>query len=122
MANKVFRRIITRVREENRAKARCYGDTLHIGYLPFNLQRLLDYLAHMSKREAIIQSIEANKYSHEATHANIKNFVKLFLIDGTTRDCFAKQSAFLKATDPTNNIKNNINNSSGDHAGTEKLS
>lgn len=39
----------------------------------------------MNKREILINAIEERKFEHEATKDNIKNFIKLFLINGSSR-------------------------------------
>jgi hypothetical protein len=47
LANKVFKKLIKRVRDD---KSRRFGG-MNKGYLPFNLNRMLDYVSHMGKRE-----------------------------------------------------------------------
>jgi hypothetical protein len=47
----------------------------------------------MSKREALIESIENTKYEYSASKHHIKNFIKVFIIDGTAKDCLAKEDS-----------------------------
>ncbi|CDW88415.1 ef hand family protein [Stylonychia lemnae] len=87
-ANKVFRKIITKARQ---SQEKLYGSATSTSYLPFNLQRVLDYLSHMAKRESLLKSIEDKKYDYDNATDNIKNFIKLFLIDGAAQECLLKE-------------------------------
>ena len=46
----------------------------------------------MAKRESLLKSIEEKKYDVNNATDNIKNFIKLFLIDGAAQDCLLKES------------------------------
>ena len=47
----------------------------------------------MSKREALLDSIENTKYEHDASKDHIKNFIKVFIIDGMAKDCLVKEDS-----------------------------
>ena len=85
-ANAVFKRLIQRIR---------YSQQKYLGlyhtYLPFNLNRLLDHLSHMAKRESLIQQID-EKHLDDA-NGNIKNFIKLFILDGSAKDSVVKEES-----------------------------
>ena len=92
LANSHFRKMIQRIRSEHE---KIFGPhyELRRGYLPFNLTRLLDYLSHMSKREALIEGIENTKYEYDASKRHIKDFIKVFIIDGVAKDCLVKEDS-----------------------------
>lgn len=92
LANMYFRKMVQRIRSEHE---KIFGPhyELRRGYLPFNLTRLLDYLSHMSKRETLMNGIEKTKFEYDASKRHIKDFIKVFIIDGVAKDCLVKEDS-----------------------------
>lgn len=85
VANELFRTWIKKLRKPNRKN-------LSLGYfLPFNLNRLLDHLSTMTKRDNLVDRIDKHKLDHSHTEANIRNFIKLFILDESSKESCIKE-------------------------------
>jgi hypothetical protein len=62
-------------------------------FLPFNLNRLLDHLSVMTKRDNLVSKIEKNKFNINETENNIKNFIKLFILDESAKESSIKEES-----------------------------
>lgn len=60
-------------------------------FLPFNLNRLLDHLSTQSKRDYLMEKIDQHKFDSSHTQVNIKNFIKLFILDESSKESCVKE-------------------------------
>lgn len=86
-ADKLFRFYIKRARQINQNFIK---DGIGHIYLPFNLSRLLEHMSLIHRREAMLQRIDENWLNHDTILENIKNFIKLFIIDKGSIETISK--------------------------------
>lgn len=60
-------------------------------FLPFNLNRLLDHMSTQSKRDYLVDRIDKHKFDNSHTQNNIKNFIKLFILDESSKESCVKE-------------------------------
>lgn len=86
-ANGLFRKWIKQMRKQRDM----HRKSIEKSYIPFNLNRLLDHLSVAAKRENLVTKIEKNKFNHSSTQQNIKDFIKLFILDESSKESIIKE-------------------------------
>jgi hypothetical protein len=76
-ANAAFKAFAQRMRLEHEKR---FGQGRVKTYLPFCISRLLEHLSFIGRREVISEAINSGD-SHHVPLINIKNFIKLFLLN-----------------------------------------
>ena len=85
IANELFRRWIKKLRQSK------YKNMQLEFFLPFNLNRLLDHLSTMTKRDYLMDRIDKHKYEIGETQNIIKTFIKLFILDESAMESCIKE-------------------------------
>ena len=85
IANELFRRWIKKLRQSK------YKNMQLEFFLPFNLNRLLDHLSTMTKRDYLMDRIDKHKYDIGETQNIIKTFIKLFILDESAMESCIKE-------------------------------
>jgi len=91
-AEKIFRRLVKRMRDEQQRSK----DILGPHFLPYNMSRMLDHLSVMQKRELLVNKIESQKFDLAKTDQNIHSFIKLFILDESAKDSIVKEEQAAK--------------------------
>ena len=106
IANELFRRWIKKLRQSK------YKNMQLEFFLPFNLNRLLDHLSTMTKRDYLMDRIDKHKYDIGETQNIIKTFIKLFILDESAMESCIKeeQAKIIEASWQAVNEKERIAN------------
>mmetsp|Transcript_18995 Transcript_18995/g.13790 ORF Transcript_18995/g.13790 Transcript_18995/m.13790 type:complete len:159 (-) Transcript_18995:760-1236(-) len=86
-ANDLFKQLIRKIREEHQRRL----GGLNMGFMPFNLSRMLDHVSHMTKRDQLLAKIDHDKDDVQKMEQTVKNFVKLFILDEGAKDSIVKE-------------------------------
>jgi hypothetical protein len=83
--NQIYRQVVLRIRKE---QEKVFGPGRVKTYLPFCLTKLIENLSLQGQRDAIIDDLESHAPHHSISEPihNIKNFMKLFLLNQDQAD------------------------------------